>query len=229
MKLARRHTALPLAVDPVVRGHSSSRFAAFFMGAIAMLLIGAMPASAHRPWFNLEGSPDPNAPYVLDDVSVSQVVYGGFATAGRIDYYRLTAPSGFAADIQLVVPAIDACAEFRPTLIISGPGLNSVGAVPATIATPLADAGTVVLTSAEWGVFYEPFTGTTYATSPRFKAALSGGDYLIAVIEPEGDAGTYGLALGGSERFGGDPHFRERIGAIDRCEPPALIGTPVPS
>lgn len=188
----------------------------FFVGA----------ASAHRPWFNLEGSQSPSRPYVLEDIAVSQVVYGGFSEAGRVDYFKMTVPDGFAADLQIVVPDVAACSAFRPAYVIAGPGISTIDELPAGVDFKADIDGWMVVSSEEWGSFFEPFTRTTYATSPRFLELLEGGDYLIAVVEPDGDTGTYGLALGGSENFGGDPRFLERIGPIDDCIPPPVAASP---
>lgn len=198
---------------------------------LVALFVSSQIVSAHRPWFNLEGSQNPAEPYVLKDVTVSQVVYGGISEPGRVDYYLLTATEAFAADIQIVVPDVAKCAVFRPSFVIAGPGLDITGPLPKAIKFPEewssnSDIGWTIVKGDEWGLFFEPFTRSTYATSPRFVETLVGGDYLIAVVEPEGDAGTYGLALGGSERFGGDPDFLSLIGSIDSCEPPTIVASP---
>src|SRR5438270_551987 len=56
-----------------------TRYGLFLLSFVAALLLGAAPAAAHRPFFNLDGTPDPTHPYVLQDVDVSQVIYGGFS------------------------------------------------------------------------------------------------------------------------------------------------------
>ena len=201
---------------------------------LSALLLNPGAANAHRPWFNLNGSQNPEEPYVLEDVAVSQVVYGGFSETGRIDFYRLTVPIGFAADIQIVVPDVAKCDVFRPIILIAGPGINSSEALPAGIELPAEwsskpETGWTIVESEEWGLFFEPFTRSTYATSPRFLESLDGGDYLIAIVEPDGDPGTDGLALGGSERPGGDPDFFDLIVPIDECNPPLVSPLPFAS
>lgn len=192
---------------------------------IAMLGL-VQSASAHRPWFNLAGTDRPEDAWVLEDIDVSQVVYGQLEQAGRIDYYLLSAPADFVADLQIVVPDVPACASFRPILIVQGPGIEEVGIVPAISGTPVVATPAAVLANETWGTFFEPFTLTTYATSPRFTETLTGGEYLIAVVEPEGDIGTYGLALGGSEEFGGDPDVLSKIIPIVQCQPEVDAASP---
>lgn len=198
--------------------------------AVALLAasIAVSGASAHRPWFNLNGSPDPAHAYRIKDLGISQVIYGGFADAGRIDLYSLEAPADFSADLQVVVPDVPACAAFRPRMTLLGPNLSAteiaaaIDRLRSPIATPAATA-----TADAWGTFYEPFTKTTYATGPAIRKALDGGFYLVAIDEPAGKTGTYGLSLGGSERRGGDPAFLAKIGPILGCTPPSLTsGSP---
>ena len=197
-------------------------------------LVAPRGVDAHRPWFNLSGSPDPNAPYAITDLAVSQVIYGALGAVGRVDFYGFTADPGFTLDLQIVVPAVARCADFRPTLIVWGPGLGDLGPLPPDVATPTSIASPAAddpregliaaAPAAEWGTFFEPFTRTTYATGPRVERTLTGGDYLAAVMmrDPDDAVGTYGLALGGAERLGGDPAFLTKIAAIERCEPPVL-------
>lgn len=204
----------------------AARWKSAIVGGFLLSAFLVARVDAHRPWFNLEGSPNVEQPYELTDLDVSQVVYAGLATKGRVDYYRMTVGPGFGADVQLVVPAVEACNAFRPSMVIIGPGLPNDDAVPKGVELPRVENGTamgaVVVDADEWGTFFEPFTQTTYATSERFFRVLDGGDYVIAVIEPDGDAGTYGLALGGSENFGGDPAFLAKIGPVNACQPPEL-------
>lgn len=191
--------------------------------ALLVASIAVSGASAHRPWFNPDGSPDPAHAYRIEDLDISQVIYGGFAEAGRIDLYSFEAPADFSADLQVVVPDVPACAAFRPRMTLLGPNLAAaelaaaIDLLRSSIATPAATA-----TAAAWGTFYEPFTRTAYATGPAIRETIAGGSYLIVIDEPDGKTGTYGLSLGGSERRGGDPAFLAKIGPILECAPPSL-------
>lgn len=197
------------------------------LSAVAVALLAASTAvsgaSAHRPWFNLGGSPDPAHVYRIKDLDISQVIYGGFADAGRIDLYSFEAPADFAADLQVVVPDIPACAAFRPRMTLLGPNLSAteiaaaIDRLRSPIATPAATA-----TADAWGTFYEPFTKTAYATGPAIRNTIAAGSYLIVIDEPTGTTGTYGLSLGGSERRGDDPAFLAKVGPILKCTPPSI-------
>ena len=205
------------------------------------MLVALMPASAsaHRPWFNTGGTPDPHHPYRLTELNVSQVIYSGFDQGDQVDYYGFTADVAFFLDVRLVVPDVPACAAFRPALALIGPGLSAPDAVTPAPGNDAASAGLAVLsrssesgllvaTSSRWGTFFEPFTGTTYATGPHVQRLLTGGDYLVAVYAPDRQIGTYGLSLGGTERGGGDAGFQSRIAPYTRCTPPERApATPV--
>lgn len=204
------------------------RFLAMFLALlIGTALVAVRPVDAHQPHFNVNGTPDPSHPYVLQHLDISQVIYGTLGQPGRFDYYQMTVPDGFTADVQIVVPAVPACARFRPVLAIAGPGLAVAatpvpGATPVpnglALATPNATGSWTVLQSNHWGTFFEPFTRTTYATGPHLTGKLVGGTYLLSVYDPGNQIGTYGLSLGGSEKPGGDADFLARIGPINHCE-----------
>lgn len=183
------------------------RLGATLLLAAFFLVTGAAPTSAHQGWFNIEGSPDPAHPYQLrTPVAISQVVFGGLAGSGQIDYYAFSAPAGLALNVYLVVADAPACSRFHPAFALIGPGLRGAGAgtpVPASIVPPAAD-GAIVVAGDRWGTFYESFTETTFLTGPRLGLPLAGGEYMVAVYDPTGGTGTYGLTLGGEEVPGGD-------------------------
>ena len=196
--------------------------------AVAVVATVAI-AGAHQPWFNLQGSPDPAAPYQLNDLDISQVVYGGLADEGRVDWYAFTIEDPWQSDFGIVVPDIELCASFRPNLVLIGPGVASEGELPDGLTLPSAAAtpGVLVASLETWGEFYEPYSQTLYATGPDLAVDLAPGDYLLAVVEPDGDPGTYGLTLGGAEIRGGesDP---EKWGLVLTCDPPP-VATPEPA
>lgn len=203
-------------------------------GIVAVALLGGV-VSAHQPWFNLDGSPDPQDPHVLGDLETSQVVYGGLGEPGRVDWYAFAIEEPWRASFGIVVPEIAPCEEFRPVLVLVGHGDAAASDLPEALrvdGTPVADqvgmaGGMTVATLEEWGEFYEPYSGVNYATGPDLEVELPAGEYLLAVVEPDGDAGTYGLTLGGAEVRGGDSADAATWGAVLQCEPPP-VATPAP-
>ena len=200
-----------------------------WLGCVAVALLTLVSGGvtvAHQPWFNLEGSPDSDQPYRLQsEIEVSQVVFADLAAAGRVDYYAFTAPAGFALDLHLVVPDAPACAAFQPAFALIGPGLTgATGDMapaatprPASVPTAVAGSGTTTIAGDEWRQFAH--AGIAYLVGPAFAGRLAGGDYLVAVYDPSGETGAYGLSLGGAERFSlPPPEFATNMARWSACE-----------
>lgn len=190
--------------------------------AIAIaFLVTPLGALAHQPWFNT-GTPDLETPYdVQVPITTSQVIFGGFTEADQVDFYRFRAPKDHPLEIRLVVSDDPACAEFQPAFAIVGAGITPDTATaeiaPDTLPEEFDDAR--VVSGSEWGTFFEPFSQTTFVTGPELKTTLGGGVYLLAVFNPEGDAGTYGVSINGAETFGGQPEYDRLFPAWKACAP----------
>lgn len=193
--------------------------------AVMALVASTGSASAHQPWFNLDGSPDPDRPFPLQsEIQVSQVTFGQLDGPGRVDYYAFTAPADFALDLHLVVPDAVRCAAFRPAFTLTGPGLkvsperaSATVATPASVPTTGPGSGTTTITGTEWTPLAH--AGIAYLVGPAFHERLAGGDYLVAVHDPSGATGSYGLSLGGTEEFSMPPSaFAKNMTRWVACE-----------
>lgn len=238
-----RQGGLDQIAGRVVGGLSRRGWAVASIALLALLLCG-VPAAAHQPWFNPNGSPDPARPFRLPAaIDISQVVSGGLSGPAAIDYYAFVAPSGFPLNLSLVTPDTAPCADFRPALTLIGPGLagddgdaaNAAAAplppTPAALAEGFPGGGTVTVAGEDWGEFFEPFGGVTFRTGPELERRLDGGEYLVAVWHPSGEPGSYGLSVDGTEvaAEGGDrASFEAAFAGWNRCQPAAEpIGSPV--
>lgn len=78
------------------RHRRTASFARWSAVAIAVVLAGgASRAAAHQPWFNPDGSPDPDRPVPLPTaLKTSQVVYGALPAERRVDYCAYGAGGG---------------------------------------------------------------------------------------------------------------------------------------
>lgn len=192
--------------------------------AALMLASAFSGASAHQPWFN-SGSPDPGEPYALrTPLEISQVVYGGFTGPDQVDFYTFTAADDFAIDINLVTDDDASCADFRPAFTLIGPGIEppeSAAAIapPEAAPPPAAGEGAVTIAGGTWESFYERFARVTFVRGPTFTGTLAGGDYVVAVFDPDGGEGVYGLTLGGEEVVGGEADFFTKFVPWTRCQP----------
>lgn len=111
----------------------------------------------------------------------------------------------------------------RPT-VVQGPGIEagesvSGPALPDAMPPPAPGNGTATVHGGEWDELYERFAGVPFVRGPAYAATLEEGEYLVAVFDPAGRAGVYGLTLGGAEVRGGDPEFFARFGPWSRCQP----------
>jgi hypothetical protein len=125
-----------------------------------------------------EGSPHPDAPFAIADVTLSQAFYAHLA-AGSTDYYRFTLAAPTQVRLSMLVPERAYTAGFRPHLTLWGGALPAAGQ-----ALPAGDEGTR--------------QGTTlYRRTQRTEPLLEPGHYTVAVASDT--PGTYCFCVGTRE------------------------------
>jgi len=148
----------------------------------------------------------------IPDPRVSRAVYGTLATDEAFDAYRFDVAPGptVAVPVQLLVPAIAANADFRPSVAVIGAGdPGAAGRLPTAIRAYLdhVEAPVPVTVSSDTGTGtrsteYEPFVGESLWKGPRSVVGLAGGrTYYLVVWDPKGATGDYRVALGEVEAF----------------------------
>jgi hypothetical protein len=158
---------------------------------LVLLAIG-IAASARYPVF-VDDISSPERAEVIDDIERSQA-WHGHLTEGRADYYRFEAEQGDVASFEILVPKRDELRDFRPEVIVSGPGLP--------------DGGATVPASAAPASFYEDQTQTYYwsysaAGGQESSVTLPAqGTYEIVVRADRGAGGPYAITTGTRERWG---------------------------
>lgn len=141
-------------------------------------------------------------PFVLDDVTISQVGYHEVSPTAPAIWFRFDGSAGQEILIQGGVPLIDRLAELRPRVALVGPGLP-----PADLPFDLPEGiGAVVFDSAEEAppsVFNEPFTGTRSWQFEIHRPTLpqDGTYYAVGFLSP-GETGKIWLTVGEIESFG---------------------------
>lgn len=125
-----------------------------------------------------EGSPEPEHPFAIDDITLSQAFYARL-DAGSADYYRFEAAPGTPLYLTMLVPLRRYEAGFHPTVTLRGPGLPPDGLV-----LPSSDQG-------------KRFGTTAYQRTQRLSLTAAGGAYLLEVRG--NDAGVYCFCCGNRE------------------------------
>ncbi len=171
---------------------------------ISVLLLSILcPAiQAHRPIFSDKAATDPDTAVQITQPDISQVIYREITEEAKQIWLAFDAKEGFGLYIQIGVPVLDRLKEFRPAMLVVGPGLpeeNLPFKLPAGTGAkdyPTAGVG-------EPKFFHEPFTGTDswILRSETFVLPKTGRYYVVAYV-PSGDKGKLWLSVGKKESFG---------------------------
>jgi hypothetical protein len=174
------------------------------------------PAFAHRPLFTQDAAESPETAVQMADPDLSQVVYREITDKTPQVWLTFTVPKDFALFIQIGVPKIDRQKDFRPAMVLVGPGLPSE-APPFTIPK---STGTMIFPTQEVAkprFFHEHFTGTDswILRSETVKLSEPGRYYLMA-FSPQKQTGKLWLSIGKKESFSLNdlkefPAWRRRI------------------
>jgi hypothetical protein len=125
-----------------------------------------------------DGSRTAEHALVIDDITLSQAFYGQLQ-ANTADYYQFDVTRATDPRLSLLVPQRHHAAGFRPTLIISGPGMPAQG-----LMLPAGDMGTRMGT-------------TAYQRTHQPDILVQPGRYLVAVRAEQ--AGVYCFCCGTRE------------------------------
>lgn len=194
--------------------------------ALALTAIVVVPALAHRPYFE-EQDIESDAPWLVDDPTISTALYATLESADDVDYYTFEGKRGQEILLELTIPQIEGQDEFAPSMALMGPGLPA-DALPGRVIQP-EETGTLRIPAPPGPAptFFEPFSRTSYWERQEQRIALpSDGRYVVAVWHPEGQVGRYTFVIGDKERPGGDPAFPIKM---RRYWTPVPAPTPTPT
>lgn len=157
-------------------------------------------AWAHRPTVaEPHHITDANAIFV-EDIEVSQVVYWELSEQTPQLWLAFEGKAGQALYLQLGVPALARLQDYRPALVLLGPGLPEI-ALP--FATPDALGGITIDLAQETRLFHEPFSDTDSWILAETTVELSqAGRYFAVMYHPQALLGKAWVALGKREAFG---------------------------
>jgi hypothetical protein len=156
---------------------------------------------AHKPIWSNELGIDANTAIQLIDPNVSQVVYRPLPAGCHQIWTTCTASGNFNMYLQIGVPVLDRLKNFRPSLVLIGPGLPDAN-LPFKI--PRGYGATVIDTnSAEPRFFHEPFTGTdSWILASKTITLPKSGRFYVVAYDPKAAEGKLWMAVGQKERFG---------------------------
>ncbi len=150
---------------------------AFFVLPWSLLALLRRLLVAHLAIIN-EGSPTPEAPYRIDDVTLAQALYARLE-ASSSHYYQFVLATDTELRLSMLVPQQHYQGGFRPRVVLSGP----------------------TLPGGQWELHAEDHgmrIGTTaYQRTQRISPTLAAGTYQIMVASDR--AGVYCLCVGTRE------------------------------
>ncbi len=177
------------------------------MFSLILIVVATVPALAHRPYFEEEDI-GPDAPWPVDDPTISTAVYATLESATDVDYFTFEGQAGQVILLALTIPQIEGQADFAPTLALMGPGLPGADLPGHVICPDEAGALEIAPLPGPAPTFFEPFSRTSYWDRQEERVTLpANGRYVVAVWHPEGQVGRYVFVVGDKERLGGDPAF----------------------
>lgn len=173
-----------------------------FLGfAVLVVVLLAMPASAHRPLFAGADANRPEGAVRVADPSVSHVLYFHLTDDAPQKWFVFDSDSPRTVDMQIALPVAVSQGTFRPRVALFGPGWSDVPDLP--IEPPRAGLGGYVFPAEEEAHrFYEPVTGTESHILVDTQVELTEpGTYYGVVWADEGSEGKVWVSIGQSEGF----------------------------
>ena len=169
-------------------------------GVLVMILCSL--AQAHRPIFSEKAATDPNTAVLISQPAISQVIYREITDDAEQVWLAFDVNEGFGLFIQIGVPVLDRLKDFRPSMLVVGPGLpedNLPFKLPAGAGAN--DFPTDAIEDPR--LFHEHFTGTDswILRSDSIRIPKSGRYYVVAYV-PSGKKGKLWLSVGKKESFG---------------------------
>ena len=103
---------------------------------LVSLALSAVPASAHRPYFE-ETDITADKPWSVSDPTISTAIYATLDTRSDADYYAFDGRKGQRILLSLTIPQIAGQEQFAPEMALLGPGLGAAS-LPARAACRIA-------------------------------------------------------------------------------------------
>lgn len=177
------------------------RSPALVFGVVLLVSVPSV-AWAHRPTLSDGSARDASTAFYISDVDLSQVVYHEVTAESPQLWLTFHLNEGQSLYFQLGVPVLERLTNYRPALVLVGPGLPQAR-LPFAVPTGLGAERFPSDQVAEPVEFDEPFSGTSSwilltETIPITVAAR----YYLVAYDPAGQSGKLWVTLGQREEFG---------------------------
>lgn len=173
----------------------------FFVLVLVVVLSPAQSALAHRPIFTEDRAAGPDTAIGIKEPGISQVVYRELTAESPQVWLSFDVPENFRLFVQIGIPAIERQKDFRPAMVLVGPGLPEKDP-PFDLPK---DAGFKLLTTNEVAkprFFHEHFTGTdSWILRGETIALPKAGRYYLVGFSPDKQTGKLWLSVGKQESF----------------------------
>jgi len=175
------------------------------LGMVLLVLLGCgvlpPPLWAHHPIFTEDKATSEDTAIKVKEPQNSQVVYREITKDAPQVWLSFEAPKEFKLFVQIGVPVIDRLKDFRPAMVVVGPGLPEK---EPPFKLP-KDTGATVLTTKEVTkprFFHEHFTQTdSWILRSETVTLPKAGRYNLVGFSPEGQVGKLWLSVGKKESF----------------------------
>jgi len=134
----------------------------------------------------------------IEDVDLSQVVYHEVSAESNQLWTTFQVQAGANLYWQLGLPAVEGLEDYRPAIVVLGPGLPVVD-VPFDVPDGLG--GVVIETAGlPYEVYDEHFTGTVdWIVREEDRILADEGRYYLVAYHPDGTPGKFWIAIGRRE------------------------------
>lgn len=169
----------------------------------AMILILSAGAAAHRPLFTNSDTSDPESALRVPNPSTSHVIYAELTESDPVQWFVFEIEKPQEIPILIGVPAGISPDDFRPGVVLLGPGWSEPPR-EFTLPPSIEDGARVItIRSGENAEpFYEPITGTKSQIFVETKVQFEEvGTYYGAIYEADGQEGKLWVGIGKSEGF----------------------------
>jgi hypothetical protein len=175
--------------------------AAFILWVLIVCVSAPRQLLAHHPLFTDDKAASADTAIQVKDPQNSQVVYREITEESPQVWLSFEAPQDFKLFVQIGVPVIDRLKNFRPAILIAGPGLPDKD-LPFKL--PENTGAKVFLTKdvEKPRFFHEPFTNTdSWILRSETDVLPKAGRYYLVGYSPDKQTGKLWLSVGEKESF----------------------------